>query len=210
MSTQPSKLDVTSEQLRSLYTQFQTILDEKVALHLPQEQDSVKGEVLLQLQKYLVEAMEAASGSLRVVNVKESASMADILARSQEQFVEPFDLALNEQVRQKYQEWEDQTVKVAQLRREAPRKLCESYKSEAQEVLKIADRLIEGLPNDSDLGESIEEEGPALTTVPEFREDYMEALTNLAEVKEQLPRNRANLQKLGQLVNFLEGELDSG
>ncbi|SCU93143.1 LANO_0E03114g1_1 [Lachancea nothofagi CBS 11611] len=208
-STQPSKLDISAEQLRSIYTQFQTIFDEKVALHLPQEQDSVKSEVLLHLQNFLVEAMETASSSLRVVNATEYASITEILAQSREQFVEPFDLALNEQVRQKYQEWEDQTVRVAQLRREAPRKLREVYTSEAQEVLADADSIIESFKHDNSTAIPTDDELQPSAGWNDLKSDYMEALAYLAQARKQLPQNRAKIQKLEQLVLFLESELGS-
>ncbi|SCU99040.1 LAFA_0G21616g1_1 [Lachancea sp. 'fantastica'] len=214
MSSQPSKLDITAGQLRSIYTQFQSVFDEKVSLHLPQEHDATKGEVLLELQKFLMEGMDAASSSLGVVDAPENASIADVLAQSRDQFVEPFDLGLNEQVRQKYQEWEDQTVKAAQLRREAPRKLREMYESEAQDVLHEVDVLIENFSR---------EDGNSRTKSPSethqdqdlelnwasLQNDYSEALARLALVKDELPKNHARVKKLEQLVLFLESELDS-
>ncbi|CEP62498.1 MIND complex subunit NSL1 LALA0_S05e06986g [Lachancea lanzarotensis] len=212
MSTQPSKLDTTAEQLRSIYTQFQSIFDEKVSLHLPQEHDSTKGEVLLELQKFLIEGMDAASSSLSVVNASDNASIADILAQSREQFVESFDLSLNEQVRQKYQEWEDQTVKVAQLRREAPRKLRDVYESEAQELLQEADALIESFSREdnSSLPAVENAHGDLEMDWSSLHEDYSEALVRLAHVKDELPKNHARVKKLEQLVLFLKSELDSG
>ncbi|KAM3159573.1 Nsl1p [Lachancea thermotolerans] len=214
MSTQPSKLDVRVEQVRSIYGQFQSILDEKVALHLPQEQDSIKGEVLLQLQKFLAEAMDMASDSLNVVNANERASLTELLAQSRQQFVDPFDLDLNEQVRKKYQEWEDQTVKVAQLRREAPRKLHESYENEAQLALQEADTLINSFsqetPAEQNGAGQAKEEPIELPNLPRLGEDYQEALKNLSAAKTQTPQNRAQIQKLEQLVAFLESELLAG
>ncbi|CUS23139.1 LAQU0S08e02982g1_1 [Lachancea quebecensis] len=211
MSTQPSKLDVKAEQIRSIYGQFQSILDEKVALHLPQEQDSIKGEVLLQLQKFLVEAMDMASDSLNIVNVNERASLTELLAQSRQQFVDPFDLDLNEQVRKKYQEWEDQTVKVAQLRREAPRKLRETYENEAHLALEEADALISSFSHEPSSGQNVpdqvQDEHVELPNLVRLGEDYQEALKYLSAAKSQTPQNRAQIQKLEQLISFLESEL---
>ncbi|SCU80975.1 LAME_0B05204g1_1 [Lachancea meyersii CBS 8951] len=209
MSTQPSKLDITAEQLRSIYTQFQTIFDEKVSLHLPQEHDSVKGEVLLELQKFLFEGMDAASSSLSIINANESASISDVLAQSREQFVESFDLGLNERVRKKYQEWEDQTVKVAQLRREAPRKLSEVYESEANEVLREVDTLIEEFSHEKSSSDSAADAVDPEVDWSDLQNDYMEVLSRLAQVRDDLPKNRSKLQKLQQLISFLESELES-
>lgn len=207
MSAQPSKLDIKVEQVRSIYAQFQAIFDEKIALHLPQEQDSVKNEVFLQLQNYLAEAMNMASSSLNIVNANAGTSLPELLAQSKEQFVEPFDLELNEQVRQKYQEWEDQTVRVAQLRREAPQKLCHDYVAEARSALEEADALIASFTESDetssrDQQESVEELYKSDNINQEdLQADYNQALVNLAAVQAQIPQNRAHVQKLEQLIS---------
>lgn len=205
MNTQPSKLDISVEQLRSIYAQFQEILDEKVALHLPQEQDTVKQEVLLQLQHFLVETMEMTSGSLNVVNANSGTSISDLIAQSQQEFVEPFDLELNEQVRQKYQEWEDHAVKVAQLRREAPKKLRVMYEQELESALSSADSAIEALSQQQGI-ESEEETDVVSELNNEMSMDYRESLVKLAHAQGELPKTRAKAQKVGQLLSYLEGE----
>ncbi|SCU83320.1 LAMI_0C02784g1_1 [Lachancea mirantina] len=214
MSSHPNRLDVKVEQLRALYTQFQTLLDEKVALHLPEEQDAVKREVLVQLQKYLVESFEMVSGSLHVVNGAAGASLRDLIEQSRNQFVEPFDLELNEQVRQKYQEWEDETVKVAQLRCDVPKRVGQGYQESMRDALREADATIDSVSQPVlDASSDIDEED-ANTALggPQDRQallaDYRESLIRIRDAQQLLPASKARLRKIQSLVMYLESETD--
>lgn len=95
-------------------------------MHLPKKEyddDAVRREVQIQLQEFLLSAMTMASKSLEVVNADTvGKTVKQLIMESQEKYMEPFDLDLNEQVRKMYQEWEDETVKVAQLRQTGPAK----------------------------------------------------------------------------------------
>lgn len=216
----PKKLDVTVEQLRSIYGQLYDALEEKAELHLPKENedgsDHVRREVQLQLQEFLSQVMEMASSSLRVVNVdegdsKDKLSVKDLIMKSQEKYVEPFDLELNERVRQTYQEWEDQTVKVAQLRKNGPQQVNDAYRSAKDQFLLQLDAKIDQLQSSET--EASEVDRPH--SDPEhdkFWEDiaaqYEQSLSDLNEAQTRIPQTRSDLNKVKNLVAYLETQLD--
>lgn len=214
MSTQPNKLDVTLDELRYIHAQFKDILDDKLSLHLPQAEDNVRQEVQLQLQNFLFQVMDMAEDSLNIVDdnrTDNSTKLRDVIIRTSEKNVEPFDLELNEKVRKMYQEWEDETVKVAQLRRDGPRKLKEKYKIEEKIALDEIDSKIARLKNQK---EEVSKEIPEEENDEEDAEywkslahDFEDGLSNLQEAQSSLPTNRNQLKKLKKMVLYLENEV---
>lgn len=213
------KLDVTVEQLRSIYGQLHEALEERAALHLPGEaEDSVGRDVRVQLQGFLAQVLEMASSSLRVVNAEDvgrSVSVAELVSRSQERYVEPFDLELNERVRQAYQEWEDCTVQVAQLRRDGPQRVDESYADARDRFLARLDAEIAGLqaetgPSgvDDGAGAAVDPQGALQKHLGARVDQYEASLTELHEAQARIPHTRADLNKIKSLVAYLEDQLE--
>lgn len=233
----PKKLDVTVEQLRSIYGQLYDLLEEKAALHLPNDidaerkgdhtDDNVKREVQIQLQEFLTQVMDMASNSLRVVNIddgdmeasgkRNKLSIKDLIMKSQEKYVEPFDLELNEKVRKSYQEWEDQTVKVSQLRQNGPNHVNQLYVKARDQFLSQLDSRIENLqesttetPKEEDkikieIEEEVSEDEQYWQSI---KEQYEQSLTYLHDAQAQLPQTRSDLNKIKNLIAYLETEID--
>lgn len=216
------KLDVTVEQLRSVYGQLYDALDEKARLHLPAEdredQDHVRREVGLQLQEFLAQVMEMASSSVRVVNSDNPGgkmSVGELISKSQEPYVEPFDLELNERVRQAYQEWEDQTVRVAQLRSNAPQQVNQAYQAARDSYLEQLDARIDQLPAQGHAGVALSGASDASATETQdlkFWQDsadqYAESLTRLRDAQNRIPQTRSEIARMKNLVAYLEDQLD--
>lgn len=232
----PKKLDVTVEQLRSIYGQLYDLLEEKAALHLPNDidaerkrghtDDSVKREVQIQLQEFLTQVMDMASNSLRVVNIddenmeasgkRNKLSIKDLIMKSQEKYVEPFDLELNEKVRKSYQEWEDQTVKVSQLRQNGPDHVNQLYVKARDQFLSQLDSRIENLqesatkpPEEEKIEVEIEEDVSEDEQYwQRIKEQYEQSLTYLHDAQTQIPQTRSDLNKIKNLIAYLETEID--
>lgn len=205
------KVDVTVEQLRSVYGQLHEALEERAALHLPGEgEDAMGREVRLQLQEFLAQVLEMASSSMRVVNAEDNGravSVQELISKSQERYVEPFDLELNEKVRQTYQEWEDCTVQVAQLRRDGPRRVDEAYASARDQFLARLDAQIAGLQEEG-AGAPAESQDQTERLLDEYVEQYGTSLKELHEAQEDVPQLRANLDKIKSLISYLEDQLE--
>lgn len=195
-----SKIDVSVDQLRAIYGQLYDVLQEKAALHLPEGQDPVSKEVRIQLQLYLAGVMEMGANSLRV----DGGDAKDVLSTR----CEPFDLELNERVRGAYEEWEDETVRVANLRRAAQDQISKLYTEARNAYLEHLDNVIEG--QDQQLAPSKE----ALPDLDESGRDYRSSLDSLADAQLRLPRLRNQLEKLSQLLHHMQdaeaGSYDKG
>ncbi|CAI4038989.1 hypothetical protein SMKI_06G3410 [Saccharomyces mikatae IFO 1815] len=212
---QSKKLDVTVEQLRSIYHQFHDILEEKTDLHLPKkdhDDDAVRREVQIQLQEFLLSAMTMASKSLEVVNADTvGKTVKQLIMESQEKYMEPFDLDLNEQVRKMYQEWEDETVKVAQLRQTGPAKINELYNNSRDDYLTHLDgrigvlqaRMKEHQYKNYDNADESNHQA-AQTNWGNIKHDYVTSLSELYETQQELPQVRYNVEKVKRLMDYLE------
>ena len=209
------KLDVTVEQLRSIYHQFHDILEEKTDLHLPKkdhDDDAVRREVQIQLQEFLLSAMTMASKSLEVVNADtQGKTVKQLIMESQEKYMEPFDLELNEQVRKMYQEWEDETVKVAQLRQTGPAKINEVYNNAKDEYLMHLDGrigVLEARMTDQQAAEQDEggegDDQAAETNWNGIKHDYEVSLNELSQTQQNLPQVRYNVEKVKHLIDYLQ------
>ena len=210
---QSKKLDVTVEQLRSIYHQFHDILEEKTDLHLPKKEyddDAVRREVQIQLQEFPLSAMTMASKSLEVVNADTvGKTVKQLIMESQEKYMEPFDLDLNEQVRKMYQEWEDETVKVAQLRQTGPAKINEVYNNSKDEYLAQLDGRIGVLQarmmqqQSADHDDSTDDADDHINW-EHIKQDYVASLNELYQTQQDLPKVRYNVEKVKRLMDFLE------
>ncbi|CCC71011.1 hypothetical protein NCAS_0G01240 [Naumovozyma castellii] len=203
------RLDVTVEQLKSIYGQLQEVFNDKFSQILPPDQvddnDPLKRQVQIQLQDFLSGVMEMAANSLNVVNADmDGRSIKDVLLESEREYMEPFDLELNEKVRQLYQEWEDQTVKVSQLRQNGPLKVNEIYNGSKEEYLSRLDARINSLSQDEAMEDDADTDvalAPMDTTI---KQDYQEALQNLYDTGQRIPDIRGDVEKLKRLVAYFD------
>ncbi|SMN21544.1 similar to Saccharomyces cerevisiae YPL233W NSL1 Essential component of the MIND kinetochore complex (Mtw1p Including Nnf1p-Nsl1p-Dsn1p) [Maudiozyma saulgeensis] len=220
MSNYSKKVDVSVEQIRAIYGQLLESLQEQVLESLPNNNsinDNISSnkslkEIQIYIQEYLLRVMEMSSGSLNIVNLDDNSNndndMSGMLTDTQQKYVEPFDIELNEQVRQKYQEWEDLTVKVAHLRRDGPETINKVYQTGATSMLDSLDaRIHETLNNSNNEDNKKNIDAPSqndLNRAIKPLNDYGEILTDLHSTKEQIPNTRADLAKIKTLLAFLQ------
>lgn len=179
------------------------------------------------LQEYINEVVEMASNSLNVVNAATGADgtgtsaansnnsgnvgiLRQLLQQTQVEYVEPFDLELNERVRQKYQEWEELTVKVVQLRRNGPREVNEQYSQRQREFFDALDKRLEKLAAEEEAiaadsgGDTAADQGNGDDTKVGDIRSYVDSLRDLYEAKEGIASARQNTDKLRGLFATLE------
>lgn len=215
MSNYSRKIDVSVEQIRAIYGQLLESLEEHTRESLPSDSNNDNNDqqikdLQIYLQEYLLSVMEMSSGSLNIVNLSDDndKGMTEIINDQQQKYVEKFDIDLNEQVRQRYQEWEDLTVKVSQLRRDGPERINEMYQTESNDMLKGIDERINKQLNQVELPSN----DKATTIEPPISEtrlrdtisEYQNVLTDLYTTKEQIPDTRATITKLKTLLTFLQ------
>lgn len=211
------KLDVTQRQLRFLHKQFKTILDEKIRVALPEasDEDRVNQEVQLQLDQFLMETMEMAGESMNLVDVNKGTTVKSIIQEVQKEYTQPFDVELNEQVRQLYQEWENETVNVSKLRREAPSLAVAEYTRQEQSLLDELDSQIDKSldSNSKELLDLKKHDRGALPAQndeefwKEIASQYKHALTDLYKVNDELPSHISRQDRLRLLMEYIEKEV---
>lgn len=222
MSAYVDKLDVTQKQLRFLHKQFKEILDEKVRKALPgySEDDEVSQEIQLQLDQFLMDAIEMAGESMNVVDAGRGTTVKSIIQEVQKEYMEPFDVDLNERVRKLYQEWEDRTVEVSQLRREAPQVVISEYTNLEKQLLDDIDAKIEAAAarRDQETGTGTETETKTETDTQDpdsseywsqLADQYKQALTALKSTNQDIPSHETRQKRLRTLLDLIEQEVGS-
>lgn len=214
MSNYSRKIDVSVEQIRAIYGQLLESLEEHTRESLPSDSNNDNNDqqikdLQIYLQEYLLSVMEMSSGSLNIVNLSDDndKGMTEIINDQQQKYVEKFDIELNEQVRQRYQEWEDLTVKVSQLRRDGTERINEMYQIESNDMLKgIDERINKQLNQTNSISDETitTESGISETKVKETISEYENVLNDLYTTKEQIPDTRAAITKLKTLLTFLQ------
>lgn len=227
------KLQLSKQDLKFLYSQIYSKLSYRLNLHLPtSNNDPLKENVVNILEKYMLEVFDMAQNALIVdgeelllgENVDESVSatklrqskLAEILqinsgtkSVSQDE-VEPFDQEKNLELREILQNIEQETIKVTALRRELPKQaklvyneLVRRTDSEVTSILEELDGADETNANESK-AEDISTSGIDPTRLASIQNDYEEALTRLVELKNVLPGQRAEIDRLDETITFLE------
>ncbi|QEU59726.1 Nsl1 [Kluyveromyces lactis] len=214
MSSYVDKLDITQKQLRFLHKQFKEIIDEKVRTALPEssEDDQISQEIQLQLDQFLMDVLEMAGESMNVVDAGKGTTVKSVIQEVQKEYTEPFDVELNEKVRKLYQEWEDETVKVSKLRREAPQVAVSEYTKQENQLLEEIDSLIAKMdssqPNlqneDQDEGQS---EGKKKEYWNQVANQYGSILTSLKEINDKIPTHESKQKRLRLLLDLIEKEV---
>ncbi|KAK9320782.1 kinetochore protein Mis14 like-domain-containing protein [Lipomyces orientalis] len=134
------KLQLVSQDVLFLQKKFLDVAKTKIDANFPAqpsgEQDPLKQQVEEIVKEFILRTIELSKHSL-VVNGIEGADPsldslmkgADLDKDEETDKYEPFDLELNEQVRELYSEIDKETVEVTKLRREGPLRALEAYKS---------------------------------------------------------------------------------
>ncbi|KAL3230815.1 Kinetochore-associated protein NSL1 [Nakaseomyces bracarensis] len=225
------RVRLTVGQLRSIYGQLHGLLEDRMAQMLgghgrshsrsrnhratqgsvglqsaleeeEEGEDKVRREVQLRLQEYLLRVMDMASDSIEVVDAEEGKSVRELIMESREKFLEPFDIDLNERVREQYHHWEDANVKISQLRRRGPEAVRSLYAAEQETYLAEVDKRIEQLEI-AKLEEEEEEEDEKGITV-EQQQVFLDALKSLMSTQSRIPEIRSDLDTTTNMVSYLD------
>ncbi|KAK9380870.1 kinetochore protein Mis14 like-domain-containing protein [Kockiozyma suomiensis] len=204
------KLQLVSQDIRFLQKIFLDAAKNKINTHLPSQsaEDSLRSEVEARMNEFISKTFDLAKYSL-VVNGVEATDPslgalmnANEVDKQEEQDVEPFDLELNEQVRQLYAQIDEETVAVTTLRREAPLRAIESYTAQLAEidsksyVLQDDDDDIEADTPDFDINQII----PRRDTV---ESDFDQLVVSIREMKKRIPDAIAKVERAEAAITHL-------
>lgn len=214
-SQRSEKIYVPIEQVRYISDQLLEQLEAKMQVTIPdsesiEENDPIRREISLNLQNYLKSLVDEVAHSMVISNMDTTGRrLGDIIGESQTKYLEPFDLALNETVRQKYQEWEDYSVQVSQIRQRAPEIVNGLYRASQDEYLKQLDERMDQLTH-ADSEEPLHSLEAETTSQEEQEEEEEEkhhqaigeSIQQLHESIEQLPHLRQDITTLNKWAQY--------
>lgn len=191
------KLQLVGEDVKFLKSQFHESAETKLDLHLPTE-DSLKTRVRELVEEFIHETFELARHSMVVngVDMTTQATLVDSLKK--EEVVEPFDVELNEKLRNVYAEVDERTLEVTELRRQIPSQVNEIYRQKLREE---QDLLDQALPNEDQSAENGEE--PISLAIGRIQTDYEDTLQLTQSLSKSVPELYSDLNELQEIIDFL-------
>ncbi|CAL9734254.1 kinetochore-associated protein Nsl1p [Monosporozyma servazzii] len=207
-SQRSEKIYVPIEQVRYISDQLLEQLEAKMQATLPdsesiEESDPIRREISLNLQNYLKSLVDEVAYSMIISNMDTTGrKLGDIIGESQTKYLEPFDLTLNETVRQKYQEWEDYSVQVSQIRQRAPELVNGLYRAGQETYLKQLDERMDQLAHAESPTHQEPEEELLLNEEDELHSSIGESIHQLHGSIDQLPRLRQDITTLNKWAQY--------
>ncbi|KAK9458027.1 kinetochore protein Mis14 like-domain-containing protein [Dipodascopsis uninucleata] len=134
------KLQLVSQDIKYLREKFLEAAREKINSHFPQPGDQIlKAQTAKIVDEFVNNMFESAKYSFIVNGLDGSdPSLKSLFNGRQDkdnsENYEPFDLDLNEKVRELYAQIDEETVEVTKLRREVPKEVLEKYKAELDNI----------------------------------------------------------------------------
>lgn len=191
-----NKLQLVSEDVKFLKSQFHESAETKLDLHLPTE-DSLKTRVRELVDEFIHETFELARHSMVVNGVDMSTQDTLVDSLQKEEVVEPFDVELNEKLRNLYAEVDERTLEVTELRRQIPNQASEIYK---QKLKQEQDLLDQALPNED---QSTVNDEPISLPINRIQTDYEDTLQLIKALSKSVPELYSDLNELQEVIDFL-------
>ena len=183
-----------------LHQQLSTATKKKLDLFLPNADpdDALKLRVGAHVDEFVLELFGALDGNV-VVDGTDAPIREIVSGGSQHVETEPFDFSLAEKVRKLWAQVEQETVKLAELRKNGPesvkRKYEESFDSVLEETLRETEEEEESVVGDED--------GPKIARLEEIEQTYKEAIERVLALKSEIPEQRNELVKIEKVAKFL-------
>lgn len=228
MNNGHEKLQMTKQDLIFVYNQLLGSIIPKIETHLPQK-DHIRDEVLDLLHDFLIEVFEDAKHAMIVDGIDLSAnnsSIQDVLSIKPREKTEPFNIEENDKLRDILKSFEEETIEVTKLRKKIPQdissvfdSIIDSTDAEVTQILnELEDKDTPDKENneednndqeskdnkEEDKGEDKEED-----TKNQMINDYEQHLIKLLELKEQIPKQLSEIDRLNEITVFLQNKYEN-
>ncbi|KAH3674821.1 hypothetical protein WICMUC_003024 [Wickerhamomyces mucosus] len=212
-----SKVDLNIDDVKHLQQQFSKSASEKLNLYLPttDTSDPLKSRVSVLVNDFIYEILESAKPSMNIDGTDTSRSIKELLENPSNE-VEPFDFSLQDKVRKLYQQVEDETIKLTKLRREKPSNIKDGYQASFDQSFSMLEKLqketeeVNQEQSDKENRDIEEKENifneKVLSKLDFFVQDYENSLFTAKELKDKIPEERKNIEKLDHISRFLINE----
>ncbi|ODV94483.1 hypothetical protein PACTADRAFT_18178 [Pachysolen tannophilus NRRL Y-2460] len=207
------KIQLQTQDVKYLQRIFLENAHSKLNLHLPitnnSKDDPLRNKIENMVETFIFETFEMARHSMIIdgIDMSNTASLKNIIDEPKEQ-IEPFNFELNDKLRKIYAQVEDATLEVTSLRRELPIKAKEEYGKLLTQYDEKINKVIQDLNNHhNDINEEIEDIPKIDNILPRLNDmklDYEKSLSILVDLKEEIPKQTSQMEKLNELIQFIE------
>ncbi|KAF3988079.1 hypothetical protein FT663_02650 [Candidozyma haemuli var. vulneris] len=211
-SSHYEKIALTKQELAHVYKQFVDAAQKKYEQHLPVSgrHDPLQIEVENSVNEMFAEVFEMAKWALIVDGndfAENDISMKEFLSLRPTEEVMPLDTQLNSKLRTVIQEVEKETTEVTRLRRELPERAKDAYESLISSTDEDVTAFIKNLNEKYETSQEDEIHPELLETIPSAQDllsDYEESIARLSALKNELPRQLAQMESWNSTIEFLE------
>lgn len=200
----PEKLQLTAQDARYLRDEFASAVEQKTSLHLPGNDptDPLILRVRQLVSDFVTETMQLSRHAL-VVDGKDMGHVTSIDAhlRDATEHIEPFDMALAEELRKVYAEVDETTVRLSEMRKGVPQVIAELYKQAEVDCGDIGQPAEEGQTLDGVL----EELPPVEELDEEEKETFKQALQEIKRLRGAVPETQTRLEELRKVKEVVGG-----
>ncbi|KAH3683200.1 hypothetical protein WICPIJ_005813 [Wickerhamomyces pijperi] len=193
-----NKIDINIEDLRKVKQQFIKNASNKIDTYLPEQDntDSMKAQVVLAVQDFIDRILESSRSSLDINGLLPDEPLKEAMDTISTDS-EPFDHLLQKQVRELYREVEEETLKLAQLRRRKPQELRDQYKDSFLSSMSDLESLKKQIESITDQNVDYDEmeskksayEKEMMTRIDDIIEEYTSSLQTIQNIKKVSPKS---------------------
>ncbi|KAG7716420.1 hypothetical protein KL949_003475 [Ogataea haglerorum] len=206
----PAKIHLQLRQLRYLYDALHTAVAAKVDTHLAQirgKDDPALAKSVRRLVAQFVDGIfDDIQHSLEIDDVAASqlasnrvSSMLRNPALLNEK-IEPYDFALNDRLRDLYTRVEEKVESLSNLRRTQPASVRNEYEALVRENEAVVDAVVaESARNRAAASDA----AAAVPDMDDLRDDFKSILSDLADLKRDVPEARHGVDNLASVVSFV-------
>lgn len=206
------KIHLNLKDVKHLQIQFAKAATDKLNLYLPtsDHSDPLKSRVSSLVNDFIYEIFEASKNSLDIDGATGNRDSLRSLLENSTNEVEPFDFSLQDQVRKAYQEVEQETIKLTKMRRDAPSEIKKSYEDSLEQSLSKIETLQKELEileseNEADIENHEDQFKQGVSSrLEDIISDYEESMRSIKEIKDQMPQERNEIEKLNNIIEFLQ------
>lgn len=201
------KINLSNQDLSWVYGQILSSTTSKLDLHLPtNNSDPLKRRVAGMLEEFVQELFEMVKHAM-VVDGEDleqtAAPIVDHIAYRPREKTEPFDLELNDELRNVLQLVEKETIKVSTLRKEIPAKVRQAY----QQMIESTDTLVSRILAELDVEDAQQpDENDPFPDLGAVAGDYETAILTLSKLNQSVPQQHAELSKLNSTISYLTSQ----
>lgn len=216
MENNYEKLQLSKQDLKYVYQQILNSILDKLDLHLPtSDDDPLKNTVTNLLHDYIKEIFDMAKNALVIDGVdmsqRNASTISEVLSLKPREKTESFDFELNATLKEVLQNIEQETIEVTNLRKQIPQEFGEKYEDVVTDADKLVTEFLTYLDQQSDkekesepVNEPAGSDAGIIPRLDQMVEDYETHLMQLHQLKDSIPTQRAEIDKLNEITQFLQ------